>query len=263
MKPLRPLAYLIALVVVGLFAAPPAGACVLYDQFGRNICKPPRFDTSDMARQTFEKMAAECAGSPDTASYSGAQITKAIVSLSLISNRIRAGGGVSDSKYGSPAEEMEAIQDMVRALEACKYKQESLDRAVWAFDNCEALQEQIEAIDEAAAPLVEKGTLSRNDWIRSLELLLPAAQACRKKLGRCFNPNNKSQSDAALALSRLAIALKFSSQNEANLNIKLPACTRTMMDKKLWDPKNGTESIEYINKMVGDEFVSIGGELRE
>ncbi len=264
---LRTLALLIALVVAGLFAAPPAEACVLYDQFGRNICNPPKYDTSDMARKTFEQMAAKCATSPldgpDAVAYSNAEFAKAILSLSLISNRIRAGGGVSDTDYGSSTEELDALKGMIRTLEACQYKKASLDRAVWAFDSCEALQQQIDALDEAAALLHEKGALSRSEWVRTLELLLPAAQACRKKLGRCFNPKSPTQYAAALALARFAVSLQFSSKNEAKLNIKLPACTRTMMDKNLWKPEKGAEAIEYINTMVGDEFISIGGELRD
>jgi hypothetical protein len=133
---------------------------------------------------------------------------------------------------------------------------------VHAFSSCQALLEEVEALDAAAQPLFEKGALSRSDWVRSLETFLPAANVCRRKLGLCYNPSNPTQTAAAYALMRLETSLRFTSEDQAMLNLKLPPCTRTMMDLKLYDPKNGTEAIEYINMMVDDDFVSIGGELR-
>ena len=251
----------------GLEMAPPASACVLYDQMGRNICAKPKFDTSEMARKTFEQMAADCADVPitgsDHPSISDADLSKAILSLGLISNRIRAGGGVMDPDYGTPENELNALRGSIISLETCQYKKTIIDRAVRAFDSCQALMDEIEALDIAAQALYEKGGLSKSEWVRSLETFLPAAQACRRKLGQCFNPNSRSQTAAALALTRLEVSLRITSENQAKLNIKLPPCNRTMMRKELYDPKNGTESLEYINTMVDDEFVSVGGETRE
>lgn len=254
-------------LLAGMAAMPSAQACVLYDQLGRNICNRPKFDTSDMARKTFEQMAAECASSPITGSdepkFTDADLAKAIISLGLLTNRIRAGGGVIDPDYASPEAEMNALQGTIGALQACQYKKTIIDRAVRALDSCQALMEEIEALDAAAQPLYEKGALSKAEWVRSLETFLPGANACRRKLGLCFNPNSATQTAAALALFRLETSLRFTSDGEARLNLKVPACTRTMMDAKLYDPKNGTQAIEYINTMVDDEFVSIGGEIRE
>lgn len=264
---MRSIFFALGILAFGLAAAPRAEACVLYDEFGRNLCaNKPKFDTSEAARKTFEQMASECANSPitgsDSPTYSNAELTKAIISLGLLTNRIRAGGGNIDPDYGSPEAEMNALQGTIAALEACQFKKTIIDRAVRAFDSCQALMDEIEALDVAAQPIFDKGGLTTAEWVRSLETFLPAAQSCRNKLGRCFNPKSPTQTAAALALMRLQISLKFTSKDQAKLNLKLPPCTRTMMNAKDYDPKNGTEALEYINTIVDDEFISVDGETR-
>ena len=253
-------------VASSLTAWPPANAVVIRDESGKLVTLPPAEPSPDLPRKTAEEMASDCGArpllDPSGPTYSNREIAAAALSLLMIAAEARSSGKPVDPAYGTAESEINAMISAANELERCRYNNDAIDRASRAMDSCAALQEAVEKTDAAAASLARRDALTPSEWVKMLELFLPAAQACRNKLGRCFNPNRKSQSAAALALERLKVGLNLSSRQQASLQLHLPVCTKTNLRAGLDKPRGAPVEIEYLNTMIGDEFVSVGGELR-
>lgn len=252
-------------LVASMALATTADAVIVRDKSGKYVILPPA-PAPEYTRKTAEEMASDCgarAGDPSRGGYTNRELTGAGLELAMVATQNRQSGVAQDERFSSADQEYESLNAAMGEIERCMFDNDMNRRAVHALDSCEALQKEVERTDYAASRLYRRDALTASQWIHALEQLLPGAQACRNKLGRCFNPNNKSQEKGLMALIQLQIALKMSSGRKAVLSLKMPTCTKTMRKAGLQNPDpNDRPELEYINMVEGDEFVSIGGETR-
>lgn len=255
-----------ALTACSIVAATPASAVVIRDASGKFVLLPPAAPQPEYPRKEAEQMAGDCAdrtASLTDMGYTRRELAGAALDLLMIAHENRATGETQDKNFASADSEFNFLISAALELERCMYEVDMIDLSIRALDSCEQLLKAVDRSDAYAGGLFKRNGITVSQWVRSLERFLPAAQSCRNKLGRCYNPNNESQTQALRALIRLEISLKFTSERKALLTINIPTCTKTMVKAGLDKPnRDDRPEIEYINMMAGDDFISVGGEGR-
>lgn len=183
---------------------------------------------------------------------------------SNISHAMRMGRLIK-SGVMQPTESMpsaESWRDLAAALEECRMQQNVKRSSNIAMLSCDAMFEEMWAIDKEGEMLFKSGRIFRPDWVHALESLLPAAQMCRNQLGSCYNPAKPTQKHVVDILMSFSILLDNASNGQTRINFKLPACTPTWLAEDENPNPYKMQLIDYLNLTVDDEFVSIGGQTR-
>jgi hypothetical protein len=245
------------------------GDVVWRDEYGNPYLGPKYPKKDGFTAEFAEAMASNCADRPmfQGSEFTNEDLAAAIIALNL---SIYRGGGFNRERTGPTGPtsgiqpvDIAALESAVGRLKACQFRNDNLERASRAFSSCGALLKELWDTDDAAASLFEAGKITKSEWIRALEVFLAPAQACRSKLGKCFNPNVRTQVAVYEVLQTLQTLLKLTGGSGVVLNVKLPVCNKTQISNNQDLPQNGTEVIEYININEGDAFLSKGGDFRD
>jgi hypothetical protein len=193
--------------------------------------------------------AAICAKNPEQ--FTDYQYTWYIMSAMREQGLITMSGGVLEGTDGSLGEQLTRLAGELLALNRCRFDMQSKRAARLALSGCLALKSQLKAIEEDGSYLRKKSLLTHYDMVAAIEGLLPAAQACRDKLGKCFNPNNKQQAEYAQILYALEFYIRDLTKNQSLLKLYLPACSKTYKPKDQIPQKGDQEALIYVNTAFG------------
>lgn len=250
---------LAALLATLIATVSPAHAVCIPDRGGKCVMPPLRDPAPDLPRKSVEDIAGDCGAygllDPNAPIYTSDELAAATVSIWREITSIRTKEQPTSAAYPSAEAEIAQLMAISNELQRCIYNNNAIDRMTRALDSCEALMDAVAETDRAAASLYRRQGISRGDWIKQLQLFLPAAQMCRNKLGRCYNPDNRSQAKAALVLMHYALTLKYTSQNKTELKLNLPACNKTQLRLGLDKPKGPPVELDYLNAMIDSEFI--------
>lgn len=149
---------------------------------------------------------------------------------------------------GSPGEQLDRMMGELISLSQCQFDSHAQRAGRFALAGCISLKNQMWALDDEANYLVKKSRISPHDKVDGIEKLLPAVQACRDKLGKCYNPNNKQQAEWATSLFAFETYVRDISENQSRLELHLPACSKSMLEAGDDKPKPGDQrSITYLD----------------
>ncbi|MFT3809051.1 MAG: hypothetical protein QM698_03975 [Micropepsaceae bacterium] len=194
--------------------------------------------------------AAVCTKDPEQ--FTDYQYTWYIMNAMREQGLITMSGGVLEGTTGSMSEQLTRLAGELLALNRCRFDMNARRGARFALASCISLKNQMKTIDEDGRYLRQKSLLTHRDLVAAIEGLLPAAQACRDKLGKCFNPNNKQQAEYAQILYALEYYIRDLTANRSLLKIYLPPCSKTYKPKDQIPQAGDQEALVYVNTASGD-----------
>ncbi len=195
----------------------------------------------------------------DDNQYSDDNYVFYIMTLIREMGMMRMSGGVLDGTVGTFDEQMGRMVEANRSLNQCRFRDESRRAAARALSGCKMLNRETNTIERESRRYLQEHTIQKGEFVNAIEMLLPAAQACRDKLGKCYNPESRQQREWAEALfafeayiSAVTGGKGWISSGYRDLSLDLPPCSRTMLDANddKPDPKD-RDYIVYVNTTFG------------
>lgn len=171
--------------------------------------------------------AGECV--KDTDIFSDYEYTYYSMNLLREIGIMQMSGGVREGTVGDLDTQIAQLRDLNRSLNQCRFDRYSRHALERALNSCKGLVHELYALDSEAAFFMKKGWITKYDRMAGAEKLLPAVQACRDKLGKCYNPNSKTQVEWATSLFAAEAFFRDITNQKAALLLDLPPCSRTML----------------------------------
>ena len=188
---------------------------------------------------------------PNRIHFTTAELNTAAAVLSAeLTRLISSPENIAEPAGGPIQQQIDNLFGQRDTLRLCQLEEYSRALVPRAMASCRGLKNATDLLDGPAVTARKRGLIMTSEWLRMMESFLPAARACRRRLGKCLNPYNKRQMEEYQYFLTFVEDVRMISGYLTTVSYDLPPCINTYID-----PMADENLVDDVVEFVEDDVI--------